>query len=148
MNNVSIMRAIALGIAGLFSAACRPSSDEPHDVDTIQTLAREFSAELQTAKINPVCSEAGLQEVEKYLESKPEAAQQQYVPKVGAYLGECIIRSYGGQWVEQQPDVWAVKLSDNNLVFPFGKVQKFVTDPSGDSFSSLYGIIPIVFKLK
>ncbi|MBC6610544.1 hypothetical protein H8B15_06400 [Hymenobacter sp. BT507] len=127
--------------------SCTDKSDKITGVSDIQNLAGAFGIELQSAEIRPVCSEAGLQEVETFLESKPETEQQKYVLKTGAYLGECIISSYGGKWIEHEPGIWAVKLSDNNIIFPFTKVQKFVDDPSGDSFSSLYGIIPIISKI-
>jgi hypothetical protein len=110
-------------------------------------LATNFGVELKQAKIEPVCNKVGLQQVEEFLERKSEAEQQQYVLRVGAYLGDCIIKSYGGEWIEYEPGIWGVKLSDKNFVFPIGKVQKFVDDPTSDSFSSLYAMIPIVFKL-
>lgn len=146
-GNWKIMKTAIQMLAVLSLISCGSNSDKITNVSDLKSLAEALSIELQMAKIEPICSESGLQEIEQFLESKSEAAQQQYVPKIGAYVGECIIESYGGEWIEHQPGIWGIKLSDNNLLFPLGKVQKFVNDPTGDSFASMYGIIPIVFKL-
>src|SRR6266576_953414 len=93
-------------------STCKLSSDKITNPSDLATLALVLKVELQQANIKPVCSEEGLLEVEQFLEGKPEAEQQKYVNKVGANLGECIIESYGGEWIEHEPGVWAVKLSD------------------------------------
>jgi hypothetical protein len=129
-----------------FLISCASNSVKISNASDLKNLAGVFRIELQLAKINPVCSEQGLQEIEKFLESKSEAEQQEYVLKIGTYLGECIIESYGGQWIEREPGIWGIKLSDGNLVFPIGKVQKFVNDPKVNSFSSFYGVIPMLLK--
>lgn len=128
-------------------ASCNSQLHKINDVSDIEKLAGALNIELQMEKIEPICSEIGLQQVEKFLESKSEHEQTEYILKVGSYLGECIIKSYGGEWVEHEPGIWGIKLSENNLVFPIGKVRKFVNDPTGESFSSMYEIIPVVFEL-
>jgi hypothetical protein len=73
--------------------------------------------------------------------------QEQYILSAGAYLGECLIQTYGGEWIEHEPGVWGVKFKDDLVTFPIGKVQKFVEDPTGDSFASLYASVPMIIEL-
>ena len=141
------MKATVQILICIFLVSCEIKSDRITSTTDLKLLVSDFNVELQQAKLETVCNKSGLQRVEEFLESKSEAEQQQYVLKVGAYLGNCIIESYGGEWIEYEPGIWGIKLSEKNFVFPIGKVQKFVDDPTGDSFSSFYAMIPIVFKL-
>lgn len=129
-------------LTAIFLISCGANSNEITNAADLARLAGALNSELQAANIEHVCSETGLQEVENFLEKKPENEQREYVLKVGAYLGECIIESYGGEWIEYEPGVWGIKLSEG-VVFPIGKVEKFVADPTADSFSSFYAIIPM-----
>lgn len=63
---------------------------------------------------------------------------------VGSFLGECIIRNYGGAWQELDGRL-AVVLSEENAVFPFAKIQKQLENGREDSILSLFEVIPIVF---
>ena len=65
---------------------------------------------------------------------------------LGSYLGECVIRSYGGEWAEID-GVIGIKLDGNNAIFPFSKVLKHLENGSEDSVKSFYEIIPLVFGL-
>ena len=140
------MKTILQIFAAIFLISCGANSNEITNAADLARLSGALNSELQAANIEHVCSETGLQEVENFLEKKPENEQREYVLKVGAYLGECIIESYGGEWIEHEPGVWGIKLSEA-VVFPIGKVEKFVADPTADSFSSFYAIIPTVVKL-
>jgi hypothetical protein len=62
---------------------------------------------------------------------------------LGSYLGECVIRIYGGQWRLNEELGWGVWLSDGNMVFPFNKVQKLFKNglEGGDSILSFVRII-------
>ena len=62
----------------------------------------------------------------------------------GSYLGECIIRCYGGQW-ENQDGEWRVKFDDGNAAYPFAKVQKQFEFGAEDSIRSFYEVIPVLF---
>lgn len=64
---------------------------------------------------------------------------------VGAYLGECIIRNYGGQWRADDDGAWGVFFDTQNAAFPFTKVAKQFANGAEDSIYSFYRTIPIVF---
>jgi hypothetical protein len=51
-----------------------------------------------------------------------EEARQKLVGVFGSFLGECIARCYGGEWMDDD-GMWIVAFSPGNAVFPFGKTQ-------------------------
>lgn len=65
----------------------------------------------------------------------------------GSYLGECIIHCYGGEWRESE-GTFGVFFDDDNAAFPFAKVEKQFNNGAevGDSISSFYRCIPLLFK--
>lgn len=63
----------------------------------------------------------------------------------GSFLGECIVRCYGGTW-RQHEEGWTVAFDDNNVAFPFAKVAKQIDNGREDSIASFFTMIPIVFK--
>ena len=62
----------------------------------------------------------------------------------GSYLGECVIKCYGGYW-EIEEGHWRVSFNENNALYPFSKVQKQFENGSEDSIKSFFDIIPTVF---
>ncbi|HYP52088.1 MAG TPA: hypothetical protein VEQ42_01025 [Pyrinomonadaceae bacterium] len=66
---------------------------------------------------------------------------------VGAFLGECVIASYGGRW-RADGGAWAVYFDDSHAADPFSKVQKQFDNgrEGGDSIYSFYTLIPVLFK--
>lgn len=70
------------------------------------------------------------------------------INSLGSFLGQCIIKNYGGYW---QPDnetgSVAIVFDDNNKAYPFAKVSKQFENGLEDSVYSFYSIIPTVFKL-
>ena len=64
-----------------------------------------------------------------------------------AFLGECIIKKYGGQWVNHDGEM-AIAFDDENKVFPLTKVEKQFKNGLEDSIYSLYNSIPKVFDIK
>ncbi len=62
---------------------------------------------------------------------------------LGAYLGETIIRTYGGAWAFfEKLDQWGVGFDDSNGAFPISKVYKQLEDGEFDSILSFFTIIP------
>lgn len=60
---------------------------------------------------------------------------------IGAYLGECMIATYGGKW-EKSEDGWGVTINDSLTVFPFRKVAKQFAYGHENSIYSMFGMIP------
>ena len=73
--------------------------------------------------------------------------KEKLVDVLGAYLGEAMIRSYGGQW-EKYQNTWCVSFGEKNKAFPFGKVAKQIRNGEGDSIYSFFTAVPVVMKLQ
>jgi hypothetical protein len=69
------------------------------------------------------------------------------VSTLGSFLGECIIRSFGGEWALADGS-WCIRFDETNAAFPFAKVAKQLENGSVDSVLSFFTLIPIVFQLR
>jgi hypothetical protein len=76
--------------------------------------------------------------VEHLHQRKVEVADNQ-VQAVGAFLGECIIRNFGGTW-STHDNMEMVRFDASNGVFPFNKVRKHWSSgrEGGDSLLGMY----------
>ena len=63
-----------------------------------------------------------------------------------SFLGECIVRCYGGTWEQADSGVWCVAFSHDNIAFPFAKVAKQIDNGLEDGIASFFTAIPIVFQ--
>lgn len=65
----------------------------------------------------------------------------------GSFLGECIVRCYGGTWkLHDDAGVWCVAFNEDNALFPFAKVQKQMENGLEDGIASFFTVIPEIFK--
>lgn len=62
---------------------------------------------------------------------------------IGSYLGEALIRTYGGKWAVSS-DGWCVEFSEGNACFPFTKVAKQFANGATDSVYGFFTLIPRV----
>ncbi|HLG38779.1 MAG TPA: hypothetical protein VI461_03885 [Chitinophagaceae bacterium] len=70
------------------------------------------------------------------------------VNSIGSFVGQCVIKNYGGRWqVDQDTQAVCVALDDKNKIFPFAKTAKQFENGLEDSIYSFYTIIPTVFKI-
>jgi hypothetical protein len=68
------------------------------------------------------------------------------VVSFGAFLGECIIRHYGGGWVYHDGD-WCIEFDDRTRAYPFTKVGKQMNNGLEDGIVSFFDMIA-VFRRK
>jgi hypothetical protein len=66
---------------------------------------------------------------------------------LGSFLGECVIRTYGGAWANVDGS-WGVQFDEKNAVFPFAKVLKQLKNGAAESVLSFFTVIPRAFKGK
>lgn len=66
----------------------------------------------------------------------------------GAFLGQCVIKNYGGEWQKENDGHVSVAFDNRNSVFPFAKVSKQFENGLEDSIYSFYTVIPTVFTIK
>jgi hypothetical protein len=93
--------------------------------------------------------EAGVRWLDGYIQRQRERLSPEIRARLsdrfGAFLGECIVRSFGGEWAEKDGS-WCVRFDDRNAAFPFAKVQKQLANGAEDSVLSFFTAIPIVFR--
>jgi hypothetical protein len=63
---------------------------------------------------------------------------------LGSYLGECIIRCFGGRW-ERDGNDWCVSFDARNKAYPFAKVEKHFAHGAAESIASFFNAIPVLF---
>jgi hypothetical protein len=61
----------------------------------------------------------------------------------GCFLGECIVRQYGGVWAQHE-ETWCVVFGGGNKAFPFVKVAKQFEYGLGDGILSFFHVIPVI----
>lgn len=94
----------------------------------------------------------GVKFLEGFIErNKTQIAKDEWLGLInscGAFLGQCIIENYGGEWIREENGQIAIAFDDKNKIYPFSKVSKQFENGLEDSIHSMYSIIPTVFKLK
>lgn len=63
----------------------------------------------------------------------------------GSFLGECVVRCYGGRW-RQHDGVWCVAFDDDNMAFPFAKIAKQIDNGLDDGIAGFFNVIPTIFN--
>jgi hypothetical protein len=74
-----------------------------------------------------------------------EGSKSQFIGMFGSYLGECIVRCYGGHWENRDGDLM-VAFDAQNWVLPFNKVRKQWENGLEDGIGSLFEMIPIIWS--
>jgi hypothetical protein len=63
----------------------------------------------------------------------------------GSFLGECIIRCFGGRWFDRDGE-WVVCFDAENMAFPFNKIHKQFLNGTHDSIHYFFETIPLLFQ--
>lgn len=73
--------------------------------------------------------------------------RQGLINSIGSFIGQCIIKNYGGHWlVDQDTQTVCIALDDNNKILPFAKTAKQFENGIEDSVYLFYTVIQVVFK--
>jgi hypothetical protein len=108
------------------------------NAELVRTVARE------KLDVDVGYDEAGVRWLDGYIDGQrdaPPKIQDRLVSTLGSYLGECVRRQYGGQWVNDPEQGWAVAINENFSVYPFNKVQKQLTSADGESVLGFFTAI-------
>lgn len=93
--------------------------------------------------------EEGVEWLDGYIERQrsglPPEKRSRLVGTLGSYLGECIIHSFGGEWVEVDGR-WGIRFDERHAAFPFAKVEKHLQSGPEDSVLSFFRAIPVLFQ--
>jgi hypothetical protein len=94
----------------------------------------------------------GVKFLEGFIErTKNEIPKEEWdglINSCSAFLGQSIIECYGGKWVYDDNGTPVIDLGDKNQIFPFAKVSKQFEYGLGDSISSLFSLIPTIYKIQ
>ncbi len=72
------------------------------------------------------------------------AERESLVSALGAFLGEALLRHYGGQWVEHH-GTWGVQLNGQTWLSPFDKIdERFDSHRATDSIADLFCRAPLL----
>jgi hypothetical protein len=74
-----------------------------------------------------------------------EATKDKLISVYGSFLGECVVRCYGGVWT-QQKGIWCVAFEGGNFVYPFSKVTKQMEHGLEEGIGALFRCLPVVIK--
>ncbi|HKS11042.1 MAG TPA: hypothetical protein VJS13_15945 [Pyrinomonadaceae bacterium] len=64
----------------------------------------------------------------------------------GSFLGECMVRCYGGTWKEHGEGDWGVAFANGTMAFPFGRVRKQMDDGLSEGITSFFSAIPAILN--
>jgi hypothetical protein len=99
-------------------------------------------------------TEESVKWLEGYIERLRESAEfegpetkTRLISVFGSFLGECVIRCYGGTWkLHDEIGAWCVALKEGGFAFPFAKVAKQFDYGLEDGIVSFFNVVPIIFK--
>jgi hypothetical protein len=90
-----------------------------------------------------------IQEIDDYINrnrmSFSEEQKERLISIFGSFLGEAIIKNFGGEWAWYE-EALGIHLKDESFVFPFSKVSKQINNGPEDSIYSFYNVIPMLLN--
>jgi hypothetical protein len=93
--------------------------------------------------------QSGIEWIDGYIERVradfPAGRRAGLVSHLGAFVGECIIHSFGGVWVEQE-SWWGVQVTERFWACPFAKIDKQFENGAEDSVASFFRCIPVLAR--
>jgi hypothetical protein len=116
------------------------------------------NADLAVSTIGQHCGvaltfdQAGVEWIDGYINRSREdliADQDNLLAAVNvlaAFVGECIIRTYGGTWVEKEGE-WCVQVNEAIWACPFAKVTKQFNHGPKESVAGYFTLIPSLMSL-
>jgi hypothetical protein len=81
--------------------------------------------------------------IDRLRDSLPTEKRSGLISTLASFVGECIIRTYGGIWVEKD-GWWGVQVSERIWACPFAKIEKQFENGPEDSVASFFTCIPIL----
>ncbi len=109
----------------------------------ISTCAETLGVSLRYDRVSVEWLNGYIERIRPHLD---ESSVNGLANSVGAFLGECIIANYGGQWRESEGG-WGVFFSESDerdAAFPFNKARKQLLYGAEDSILSFYNVLPVI----
>jgi hypothetical protein len=90
---------------------------------------------------------AGVERIDAYIERMRVRMRPQerwgLISTPASFVGECIIRTFGGQWAEKD-GTWGVQVTERVWANPFGKVEKQFDNGPEDSVAGFFRGISVL----
>jgi hypothetical protein len=110
------------------------------NVELVIRIAREtLGKQLQ-------CDLAGLDWLDSFVDGQrtaPEERRKALAAPLGSFLGECIVQTLQGTWVETI-EGWGVKLPSGAVANPFAKLEKQLENGEEDSVRSFVEVLAVL----
>jgi enoyl-[acyl-carrier-protein] reductase (NADH) len=111
----------------------------------------EDLAEQVRSQLNLDYDTKSIKFIEEFIERQKnnfDSEQRQgLINSLGSFVGQCIIKNYGGYWqVDNDTQTVCIAFDDKNKIFPFAKTARQFENGLEDSVYSFYKYIPSVFK--
>lgn len=95
-------------------------------------------------------NESGVRWLDEFIQNEHENGNPDHreglVAPLGAFLGECIIHRYGGEWANVDGS-WCIEFAKGKEAYPLTKVGKQLVHGEEDSVLGFFHMLPIVFPL-
>ncbi len=85
--------------------------------------------------------------IERTKDQIPKEQWQGLINSCAAFLGQCIIENYGGQWERVENEYIAISFDEQNKAFPFAKVNKQFEHGLEDSVYAFFTAIPQIMDI-
>jgi hypothetical protein len=111
----------------------------------------EDLAETVRSQLNLDYDTQSIKFIEEFIERQKNSFDSEQrtglINSIGSFVGQCIIRNYGGQWqIDDETQTVCIAFDDKNKIFPFAKTAKQFENGLEDSVYSFYTVIPSLFK--
>lgn len=117
-------------------------SDAPAPVSALTAAAEAVRQQLQM----PAFNAAAVAELARFVEAQraelPEAERQGVVMALGCFLGECLVRTYGGEWASGPDGATGVGLANRLFFNPFYLVDQQLKQGETASVAAFFASVP------
>jgi hypothetical protein len=125
-------------------------SGDPSIPETLRAAAEVVVTKLAEELGRELAYDAsGVEWIDGYIErvrpSFPADRRSGLVAHLAAFVGECIIRTFGGHWVEHDGQ-WGVQVDERLWACPAAKIDKQFEHGHEDSVASFFRCIPALLE--
>ncbi|GAA4372310.1 hypothetical protein [Hymenobacter koreensis] len=111
-------------------------------MEELRTAAEAVRQQLNVPAFDAVAVRALMDFIEQQRHGIEPAAREGVVNALGCFLGECIIRTYGGRWETNESGLVGVQLGAHTFVRPFVHVDRQLTHGLAESVDGFYLSVP------
>ncbi len=110
----------------------------------LQSLRDKYNVELDFDR-------SGAEWLDQFIQSRAETLEERTIAGLsdltGCFLGECIIREYGGRWLDADQD-GLVGLADGDIIDPFWITESCLRFRAAYTVASLFGAVPEMARIR